>query len=134
MVKSLGFFPGQAFCLESVLNISCSKIYAQCHFVVIILCKRQGDMSARLFDFHHQFYFVMHIGREIRDEERVVISEQGCIWFDKDDRLFGDFVVQLFDVFGIVSTNTDDFHRAMGNEVNGCLLVFHEGAFSLRAQ
>ena len=22
-------------------------------------------MSARLFDFHHQFYFVMHIGREI---------------------------------------------------------------------
>ena len=59
----------------------------------------------------------MHIGREFRDEERVVVSEQGCIWFDKDDRLFGDFVVQLFDVFGIVSTNTDDFYRAMATRL-----------------
>ena len=113
MVKSLGFFPRQAFGFEAVLNISCSKIYAQCHFVVIILCKRHWDMSARLFDFHHQFYFVMHIGREIWNKERVIVSEQGSIWFDKDDRLFGDFVIQLFQGLSIVSTNTDDFHRAM---------------------
>ena len=69
------------------------------------------DMLPDLLDLHQYLHFVMHIGREFWNKKGLFFKQYGSIRFHKKDRILGFFIIQFFNMGGVVSAYTNDLHE-----------------------
>ena len=110
-VESFGDFPGMAFRLQSVLNVTGCKINTKSYSIVIAGSEFRFHRATIFGHPQHDFAFIMQVFGIIRVINGLIIDQQRRIRLHKNERLpGGDRVVEFFSVFGVVAPDAEYFH------------------------
>ena len=111
VVESLADFPWQAFLAAMPLDVPGGKIESEGIGIVIVRGELGGDILAHLADSQDQFGLVMQFLAEIWDVERPVPDQQRRVRLAEEHRLFRHLGAQFHDMFPVILSYADDFHR-----------------------
>ena len=87
------------------------KIESEGIGIVIVRGESRSDILAHLADSQDQFGLVMQFLAEVGDVERPVPDQQRCVWLAEEHRLFRHLGSQFLDMFPVILSYADDFHR-----------------------
>ena len=112
IIKSFAYFPGFAFSFQSSLYVTSCKIHSETYFLVIAVGKFRSNIFSKPADFHYYLRFVMQFAAEIRDVKWLVVFERSRVRFHKNDRFCRVGTVKFLIMFGVVLTDSKDFHTS----------------------
>ena len=96
VVETLAQFPRVTLVAKTPLQVAGGEVDAHGHGVVVTGGEAWRDVFAQAADTHHDLSFVVHLLREVGQEERFAVLQNGGVGLQEDDRLTAHVCMSQF--------------------------------------